>query len=63
MCEEKESMEIGKLGGSFWEEGVEGVRKGVRDVPVEDEDREEQEWVKEVTETLESLKGVAVSEG
>ncbi|EKM74849.1 hypothetical protein AGABI1DRAFT_80653 [Agaricus bisporus var. burnettii JB137-S8] len=63
MCEEKESMEIGKLGGNFWEEGVEGVRKGVRDVSVEDEEREEQEWVKEVTETLESLKGVAVSEG
>ncbi|KAF9448694.1 hypothetical protein P691DRAFT_800405 [Macrolepiota fuliginosa MF-IS2] len=63
MCEEKENMELTKLGGSFWEGGVEAVEKGVKEMSVADEEREEKEWVKEVTETLESLKGVVVSEG
>ncbi len=63
MCEEKQKMELAKLGGSFWDGGVEAVEKGVKDMSPEDEEREEQEWVREVTETLESLKGVVVSEG
>lgn len=63
MCEEKETMELTKLGGSFWEGGVEAVEKGVKEMSAVDEEREEQDWVKEVTETLESLKGVVVSEG
>lgn len=63
MCEEKQNMELTKLGGSFWEGGVEAVEKGVKEMSAADEEREEQDWVKEVTETLESLKGIVVSEG
>lgn len=63
MCEEKESMELRKLGGSFWEGSIEAVEKGVKEMSAADEEREEEDWVKEVTETLDSLKGVVVSEG
>lgn len=63
MCEEKQRMELAKIGGSFWDGSVEAVEKGVKDMSPDDEEREEQEWVEEVTETLESLKGVVVSEG
>jgi nuclear pore complex protein Nup107 len=63
MCEEKQSMELRKLGGSFWEGSIEAVEKGVTEMSAADEEREEEEWVKEVTETLESLKGAVVSEG
>ncbi|KAF5346850.1 hypothetical protein D9756_010620 [Leucocoprinus leucothites] len=63
MCEEKETMELTKLGGSFWEGSVEAVEKGVKEMSAADEEREEEEWIKEVTETLESLKGVVVAEG
>ncbi|KAF9448699.1 hypothetical protein P691DRAFT_759710 [Macrolepiota fuliginosa MF-IS2] len=60
MCEEKENMELMKLGDSFWEGGVEAVEKGVKEMPAVDAEREEKEWVKEVTETSKSLKDVVV---
>ncbi|KXN92482.1 hypothetical protein AN958_07429 [Leucoagaricus sp. SymC.cos] len=63
MCEEKESEELFKLGGSFWEGGTDAVEKGVKDISAVDEEREEQGWVKEATEALESLKGIVVTEG
>lgn len=63
MCEEKESMEMSRLGGSFWEGGVEIVEKGVRMISREAEEAEEDEWEKEVLATLESLKSVAVVDG
>lgn len=63
MCEEKEVIELTKLEGCFWEGGAEGVEKGVKEMSVIDEEREEQDWANEVTETLESLKGIVVMEG
>ncbi|TEB19903.1 hypothetical protein FA13DRAFT_1820574 [Coprinellus micaceus] len=52
ICEEKESLELGRLGGSFWEGGA-----------VPDEDQEEEEWKAEVEATLKTLEDVAVTEG
>lgn len=63
MCEEKEVMELTKLEGCFWEGGAEGVEKGVKEMSAIDEECEEQDWANEVTETLESLKGIVVTEG
>ncbi|EDQ98148.1 uncharacterized protein LACBIDRAFT_309794 [Laccaria bicolor S238N-H82] len=60
MCEEKESQELSRLGGSFWEGGVEAVDKGVND---ELDDAEEEEWKKEAISSLDSLKSIAVLEG
>ena len=60
MCEEKTSQELAKLGGSFWEGGVEAVEVGVQDTPPE---QDEQDWETEVSTTLDNLKGVAVPEG
>lgn len=65
ICEERESAEIGRLKG-FWEGGfgVEEQRSegmdGAEDTEGEGED---EEWEKEVQETLESLAGVLVEEG
>ena len=60
MCEEKASQEHAKLGGSFWEGGVEAVESGVQDTPPE---QDEGDWETEVSATLDNLKGVAVLEG
>ncbi|KNZ76179.1 Nuclear pore complex protein [Termitomyces sp. J132] len=53
LCEERESGEMDRLGGGFWEGGMEGDTDG----------EEESEWVARVAETLEALKDVAVVEG
>ena len=53
-------MELSRLGGSFWEGGVEAVDKGVSN---ETNDAEEDEWKKEAIGSLESLKSIAVLEG
>ncbi|TFK71838.1 hypothetical protein BDN72DRAFT_816969 [Pluteus cervinus] len=63
MCEEKQSMEMTRLGGDFWEGGPEAVEKGVREVTKEEEEVEEEEWEKEVVGALEGLKSVGVIEG
>ncbi|RDB21680.1 hypothetical protein Hypma_011219 [Hypsizygus marmoreus] len=63
MCEEKESMEMSRLGGCFWEGGLSAVEKGVREVSQEETEAEEEQWSKEVVGTLETLKTVAVAEG
>jgi nuclear pore complex protein Nup107 len=63
MCEEKESTEMFRLGGSFWEGGLDAVEKGVRAVSREAEEMEEGEWEKEVIDALESMKSVAVEDG
>lgn len=63
MCEEKASQELAKLGGSFWEGGVEAVEKGVQDTPPEQYEVDEGDWETEVFATLDSLKGIAVLEG
>jgi len=49
--------------GSFWESGVDVVEKGLQDVPKRQREEEEEAWQKEVLETLECLKGVAVADG
>ena len=63
MCEEKQSMEMTRLGGDFWESGPEAVEKGVRDISKEEQEVEEEEWEKEVVGALEGLKSVGVIEG
>ncbi|KAG7092946.1 hypothetical protein E1B28_009248 [Marasmius oreades] len=68
LCDEKETMEMSRLGGSFWEgaggaEGLRNVDKGVRIVGSNVIEIEEEEWEKEVVGTLEGLKDVNVEDG
>ena len=63
MCEEKASQELAKLGGSFWEGGVEAVESGIQDTPSEQDEADDGDWESEVSATLDNLKGVAVLEG
>ncbi|KAJ7582625.1 nuclear pore protein 84/107 [Mycena floridula] len=63
MCEEKQTMELSRLGGSYWEGGQDAVEKGVRSVTDETREVEEDEWEKEVYMTLEGLQSVPVDEG
>ncbi|KAG6822367.1 hypothetical protein H0H93_005713, partial [Arthromyces matolae] len=65
MCEERQSAQMEKFGGGFWEKGIQAV-----DVSVSSSDQfehregeEEQKWVESVAQTLEALKDVAVVEG
>ena len=62
-CEEKESSEMLKLGGSFWEGGLVAIEKGVRALSEEEMEAEEDEWTKEVTSALDTLKTIDVAEG
>ena len=62
-CEEKESSEMLKLGGSFWEGGLAAIEKGARTLSEEEMEAEEDEWTKEVTSALDTLKTIDVSEG
>ncbi|KAK0213959.1 nuclear pore protein 84/107 [Armillaria fumosa] len=63
MCEEKESMEMNKLGGCFWEGGKTAVEKGVTFVAEDKQEEEEEEWQKEVFQVLEGLRTVPVEDG
>ncbi|KAK7060258.1 Nucleoporin nup84 [Paramarasmius palmivorus] len=68
LCDEKETMELARLGGSFWEggggaEGLKNVDKGVRTVSRDVIENEEEEWEKEVVGTLEGLKSATVEDG
>ncbi|KAJ4468243.1 nuclear pore protein 84/107 [Lentinula aciculospora] len=63
MCEEKQTMEMSRLGGSFWEGGMSAVEKGARSVSRETMEEEEEEWEEEVRGTLDGLKSVHVEEG
>ena len=62
LCEEKQTAEIIKLGGGYWEGGLEALKDLL--IPVEDPDqKEEEEWEKEATAALETLGGVNVDDG
>jgi len=63
MCEEKAERELSKLGGSFWEGGVEAMEKSVKEMSPIDEGHDQQSWVNEVTERLESLGKITPSKG
>ncbi|KAJ7494494.1 nuclear pore protein 84/107 [Mycena galericulata] len=63
VCEEKQSMEMLRVGGSFWEGGIPAVESGVRVLSADAEEAEAEEWEKEVVGSLETLKTVAVQEG
>ncbi|GAW01814.1 nuclear pore complex protein [Lentinula edodes] len=63
MCEEKQTMEMSRLGGSFWEGGMSAVEKGARSVSRETMEEEEEEWEEEVRGALNGLKSVHVEEG
>jgi len=56
VIEEKESTEMGKLGG-FWEGGQNVT------MAADDEEAEEEEWENEVIGALEGLESVGVTEG
>jgi nuclear pore complex protein Nup107 len=62
LCEEKQAAEMIKLGGGYWEGGLEVLKD--LPIPVEDADeKEEEEWEKEATAALETLGGVNVDDG
>jgi nuclear pore complex protein Nup107 len=68
MCEEKQSAEMIRLGGGFWDVGLEVVEKGVvgvsgDDGDPDDDDDEEAEWEREAVGALESLGNVSVLDG
>lgn len=51
-----------KLGGGYWEDGLEALK----DLPISAEDadeKEEEEWEKEASTALETLGGVNVDDG
>ena len=52
-----------KLGGSFWEGGLAAIEKGARALSEEEMEAEEDEWTKEVTSALDTLKTIDVAEG
>ncbi|KAH7886730.1 nuclear pore protein 84/107 [Phlebopus sp. FC_14] len=63
LCEEKQSAEMIKMGGSFWEGGL-ATPQQVDLVAVEEGDVvEEEEWEKEATSALETLGKVTVEDG
>ncbi|EPQ52913.1 hypothetical protein GLOTRDRAFT_78934 [Gloeophyllum trabeum ATCC 11539] len=58
LCEEKQALELNKLGGGFWEEEElerEGIKGGGG--------REDEEWERDVSTTLLALSGIEVLEG
>lgn len=59
ICEEKESSEMSRLHGSFWE-GSARTSGGTDNAIDQDED---DEWEREVRETLSSLSNISVEEG
>lgn len=63
MCEEKQSAEMLRLDGGFWEGGMTAVEKGVVIPSKEEVEQEELEWEKEVESTLRSLSSVQPAEG
>ncbi|KAJ7695686.1 nuclear pore protein 84/107 [Mycena rosella] len=63
VCEEKQSMEMLRVGGSFWEGGLPAVEGGVRVLSADAEELEKEEWEREVVGALEMLKSVAIQEG
>ena len=63
MCEEKQSAEMLRLDGGFWEGGVTAVEKGVVIPSKEEVEQEELEWEKEIESTLRSLSTVQPPEG
>ena len=76
MCEEKQSSEMLRLSGGFWEGGLgadekmgEGAYDRIGGTELNmyegggEEEEEEEEWEKEVVGTLESLGAVRVLEG
>ncbi|EGO23158.1 hypothetical protein SERLADRAFT_450816 [Serpula lacrymans var. lacrymans S7.9] len=63
LCEEKQSSEVFRLGGGFWERGLSMVYEGVPEILPAAEDAEEEEWEKEATGTLETLSSAQVEDG
>ncbi|KAL1742723.1 nuclear pore protein 84/107 [Schizophyllum fasciatum] len=61
--EEKISTELNRLGGGFWEGGLQAAEAGVQMPTPEEEDAEEQEWEREMALALKSLETVKVEEG
>jgi nuclear pore complex protein Nup107 len=62
VCEEKESMELSRL-GVFWEEKGRVVDGADGEAEDREKAKEEKEWEKEVVGALESLKTVQVADG
>ena len=62
LCEEKQTAEMIKLGGGYWESGLE-VLDGLPASMEDADEKEEEEWEKEATAVLETLGGVNVDDG
>jgi nuclear pore complex protein Nup107 len=63
MCEEKQSSEMLRLGGGFWDGGLNAVEEGVSRRSGDGDDDEEEEWEREAVSALESLGSVSVLDG
>ncbi|KAH7921000.1 nuclear pore protein 84/107 [Leucogyrophana mollusca] len=63
LCEEKQSAEMFKLGGGFWEDGWSEIEERSHSPLPDEEETEELEWEKEATATLETLGGIYVDDG
>jgi nuclear pore complex protein Nup107 len=73
MCEEKQSAEMLRLGGGFWDGGLEAVDKGMSRIDGDDregsvgaeqyDEEEEEEWEREAVAALESLGSINVLDG
>lgn len=63
LCEEKQTADMIKLGGGFWDGGL-ATLENIPSPPSQEEDAaEEEEWEKEATSTLETLGNVQVEDG
>jgi nuclear pore complex protein Nup107 len=66
MCEEKETAEMRKLGGGWWEGGVEAVEHVTEedvDAMEDKESEDEHEWENEIKASLDGMKSVEVEDG
>jgi nuclear pore complex protein Nup107 len=62
MCEEKETAQMRKLGGGWWEGGVDAV-ENVENVTGEGEEHEEHEWEDEIRASLGGMRSIEVEDG
>lgn len=63
LCEEKQSSEMLKLKGCFWEGGVTALEEASVTPSANVDETEEEEWEKEAISTLETLGGAVVDDG
>ncbi|KAI0048451.1 nuclear pore protein 84/107 [Auriscalpium vulgare] len=63
MCEERQTAALARLGGGFWENGLDAVQKDPVASALEDTDDEEESWREEVVETLQDIANASIEDG